>query len=164
MKRIVMFALCLLLVLAGCGKKTADAGEQTGTVGVVNPVRSSTAEEILEKDGVAMQLPAGAENARWSRITMQETVLAQVTFELEGESLCFRAQKTAGPEDISGMYYEWGQPEGGEVPADAPRCFVNETGQGVLLWYADGVSFSLSMSENASADILTAVYGEIAGA
>jgi len=161
MKRIVLLALCLLFVLAGCGKKTADAGEQPGTVGVVNPVSSSTAEEILEKDGIVLQLPAGAENAQWTRIAMQETVLAQVTFELEGASLCFRAQKTAGLEDISGMYYEWGQPEGGEVPADAPRCMVNETGQGVLLWYADGCSFALSMTENASADKLTAVYAAV---
>ncbi len=154
MKKMFAAALCLLLVLSGCGQKAPESGN----VGVVNPVSSSTAEEILEKDGITMPLPAGAENAQWTRITMQDAVIAQVTFALQGETLCFRAQKTAGPEDISGMYYEWGEPEGGEVPADAPRCMVNETGQGVLLWYADGCSFALSMQENASADLLTSVY------
>lgn len=157
MKRIVVFAFCLLLALAGCARETPAAG---GTM-VVNPVSGSTREEILEKDGIAMTLPAGAENPQWSRIVAGDTAIAQVKFDLEGKALCFRAQKTAGPEDISGMYYEWGEPEGGEVPADAPRCFVNESGQGVLLWYADGCSFALSMSEGASADVLTAVYGEV---
>ena len=157
MKKIIIFVFCLLLGLAGCGKETPE----TGAVGVVNPMRTSSAEKILEKDGIAMTLPAGAENDRWSRIVTGEQAIAQVQFDLDGNALCFRGMKTAVPEDISGMYYEWGEPEGGEVPAEAPRCFVNETGQGILLWYADGCSFSLSMSENASADVLTGVYGEL---
>ena len=159
MKRMFAAALCLIMVLSGCGEKAPESG----SVGVVNPVSSSSAEEILEKDGITLRLPQGAENAQWTRITVQDAVMAQVTFGLQGESLCFRAQKTAGPEDISGTYYEWGQPEGGQVPEGAPRCMVNETGQGVLLWYADGCSFSLSMQANASADVLTAVYAAVTG-
>ena len=153
MKKLIPFILCLCL-LFGCSARSGDTLE--------NPVQPSTREEIETLDGVSITLPKDTADAQWSRI-MADGIIDQVAFTFQECAYCYRVKETGELEDISGMNYEWGEPEGGEVSPDAPRLFTNEDGQGVILWYQDGHTHCVSLSEHATTDKLLTAYFQITG-
>ena len=84
----------------------------------------------------------------------EDSVLDQVTFDYGSAEYCYRAKKTKDLQDISGMYHNWTHVE----DLDDAKLYTNEQGQGIVLWFAEGVSYSLSMSECATVESLEAMF------
>ncbi len=148
---VLILALCLPL-LVGCGK-TAPAGTEEA-VGLPNPVKPSSREEIAERFGVDMAAPEGAEEVAYSIID-GEAPLAQLVYNRSGLSWCFRAAKSAGSEDISGMYYEWARSAESDFGA---RLRWNDGEAGVIERYdaEEGRMLSLSLGHGADESVLAA--------
>ena len=112
MKKRLSICFCLVLalaLLAGCGAQKEPAAAPTAeepAVGLPNPVRSSSPEEIAARFGVEMKAPDGAEELSWVVIE-GDMPLAQLGFSLGGIAYNYRVAKAEAYTDISGMYYEW---------------------------------------------------------
>lgn len=164
MKKILTILMCAAaaMSLAACVSGGADTADTAGAdndanVALSNPLMPSSLEEMADKDGVSIKLPDGASDIEAVRINT-DPVTDSVTFTYQGTEYTYRVAATPNLTDISGMYYEWGEPEGGELQTNAPRCLLNGEGQGILLWYRDGHSFSIAVTEGADSDMLTAMY------
>ena len=159
MKRILVIALLatmLIALLVGCksAENQQEAVEAVG-MGIANPMHGSSQEEIHALDGVTLSIPKASTTATWMRIySSEDSVLDQVTFEYGSAEYCYRAKKTKELQDISGMYYNWTYVE----DLDDAKLYTNEHGQGIVLWFAEGASYSLSMSESATAESLEAMF------
>ena len=172
MKRIfaILLSATALLTLSACGvagisgtvhdeQNAADAAN-TENVQIPNPLMQSTLEEIEELEGVSITLPDSADSVTAVRINTNP-IIDSVTFNDDGLRYVYRVSKTDVLTDISGMYYDWGEPEGGDVPEGAPKCFISSGGEGVMLWYRDGHSFSLAMTEGADIMSITGMYQKL---
>ena len=166
----ILLSATALLALSACGgasisddagneQNTADAGN-SGSVQMPNPLMLSTLEEIEELEGVSITLPDSADSVTAIRINT-DPIIDSVTFGDGGLRYVYRVSKTDTLTDISGMYYDWGEPEGGDVPEGAPKCFISSGGEGVMLWYRDGHSFSLAMTEGADIMSITGMYQKL---
>ncbi len=151
----VCLALTLALaLLAGCGTAPAAAPtEEAPGVGLPNPVKSSSAEEIAERFGVEMKAPEGAEELSWV-IIEGDMPLAQLGFSLGGIVYNYRVAKAEAYTDISGMYYEWQEISAGESEGSI-RLIPGEAGVYDRYDAAEGLVYSLSMGHGASAGALT---------
>ncbi len=157
-KRIFVLILMTVMVLAiaGCSSDQADSPQTE----LPNPVKPSSAEEILEDLGFKMATPVGAQDIAYSIIDMgDEPKIAQVDFTLDGISYTYRASAAAEWTDISGMYYEWTEEVETNVSYTTGRTFIAEDGDdkvGVILWHDDleGVQYSLSMETEADYTVL----------
>jgi len=155
----LVLGLALIFGLAGCGVPAGDktASAEEGTVGLANPVQDSTKEEIRQLDGVVMEEPEGASDVRYSRITT-EPVIDQMQFSYDGDDCCYRIAKTDELQDISGMYYEW-ESEPVMITSDfGYEIRTSIEGAGVCQWYADGHSYSVSVTENATKEKLETLF------
>ncbi len=122
------------------------------TDGLANPWETMTAEELMEKAGVAFGVPEGAQNITCSYLRDQE--LAQMQFTLHDVDFCARMQSADIQDgklpDISGMYYTWET----EEPVKVLHCdgvlYKAKDGDTndvqLCLWYdlAPGFMYSLS--------------------
>ena len=149
MKRSCIAAALLLAVvlLCACGR---------GGAGLPNPMRESSAEEILEKIGVELKAPEGAQDTAYSIISSDREI-AQLRFTLNGEEYVCRAAKAEEEEDISGMNYEWMTEEWLDGVQSYSICF-NKDAEGVIGWYDEetGVMRSVSISSGADEQALLA--------
>ena len=158
MKKRLSICLCLVLalsLLAGCGAQKEPAAAPTAegpAVGLPNPVRSSSPEEIAARFGVEMKAPDGAEELSWVVIE-GDMPLAQLGFSLGGIAYNYRVAKAEAYEDISGMYYEWrevsAEEDGGSI-----RLIPGEAGVYDRFDAEEGVVYSLSMGHGASPETL----------
>lgn len=101
MKKIVLLISVVCLV-AGCDRP----GKSSRAVGLPNPVRECSAQEVLEKTGFKFNIPQGGEDVHYSVIG---GTLAQMNFVWSGCDCIARAKATGSVEleDISGYYYNW---------------------------------------------------------
>lgn len=152
----VLLAVCGILTLAACTDKKAEEEELT------NPVHECSAEELTEKTGITLQVPITAVAVTYSYIE-GDTPLAQVTFTYQGKEYTYRGQKTRTVQDISGMYYTWTKTtnDSEDVPY---TCYFTEEGQGIAVWYANGTSYTLGMTEDVSETLLVTMYDIVTGA
>ena len=161
---LILIGAVAVLALSACAGKGDDAVSEaaggSGTAQMPNPLVLSSLEEIGELDGVSISLPDAAKNVTAIRIST-DPVIDSVTFDADGQRYVYRVSKADMLTDISGMYYDWGEPEGGEVPENAPKCFIAAEGQGVMLWYRDGHTFSLAVTEGADFLGLTGMYQKL---
>ena len=159
MKKRLSICLCLVLalsLLAGCGAQKAPAAAPTAeepAVGLPNPVKASSAEEIAARFGVEMKAPDGAEELSWTVIE-GDMPLAQLGFSLGGIAYNYRVAKAEAYEDISGMYYEW-QEVSAEEGGGSIRLISGEAGVYDRFDAEEGVVYSLSMGHGASPEKLT---------
>ncbi len=176
MKKTCMI-LCLLLILpllAGCGARKQDAKRESAAptaeesaVGLPNPVKSSSAEEIAQRFGIEMKAPEGAEEISWT-IIEGELPLAQLGYALDGISYNYRAAKAESYTDISGMYYEWQDVSVEEGEGGSIRLIAG--GPGVIDEFdaANGVVYSLSVGHGADPELLKTaarqLWGSLSGA
>ena len=159
MKKRLSICLCLVLalsLLAGCGAQKQPAAAPTAeepAVGLPNPVKASSAEEIAARFGVEMKAPDGAEELSWTVIE-GDMPLAQLGFSLGGIAYNYRVAKAEAYEDISGMYYEWrevsAEEDGGSI-----RLISGEAGVYDRFDAEEGIVYSLSMGHGASPETLT---------
>ena len=151
-----MLGIGLLLALCGCGGNTPP--ESTGTVAVVNPISQSDLGQMEEEIGLRLTL----QEEEFFQLSVRRFALDPVMFEVEflwdGREYTFRAQKGTEERDISGMYYEWPHSlvEGGV------EQYWNDEGQGICLWQETGLTFCVSMSENAAPEALGQMYLRLA--
>lgn len=150
-----------------------DAGNM---VGMANPWRETDQEEAEYNVPRLFSVPLGAENVTWRIMENKEAgeddavpgALVELDFDLDGISYCARAQYGVEDTDISGMYYEWNEPEtvklaswgGGEAEAKVYRS-TGEEGAVLCTWYdiEIGIAYSLSAvtDEAETLDIVSVV-------
>ena len=164
MKKELSICLCLVLalaLLAGCGAQKEPAAAPTAegpAVGLPNPVRSSSSEEIAARFGVEMKAPDGAEELSWVVIE-GDMPLAQLGFSLGGIAYNYRVAKAEAYTDISGMYYEWRE-QSAEEGGGSIRLIPGEAGVYDRFDAEEGLVYSLSMGNGASPE--TACAAELA--
>ena len=158
MKKELSICLCLVLalaLLAGCGAQKEPAAAPTAegpAVGLPNPVRSSSSEEIAARFGVEMKAPDGAEEISWVVIE-GDMPLAQLGFSLGGIAYNYRVAKAEAYTDISGMYYEWRE-QSAEEGGGSIRLIPGEAGVYDRFDAEEGLVYSLSMGNGASPETL----------
>ena len=86
-------------------ESTTEAAETAGTVGMANPWVESTAEEIMDKLGLSLKVPEGAEDVTYRMA--EDLKMEEMTFKLDDLEFTARVKSTAEFEDISGLYYTW---------------------------------------------------------
>lgn len=171
---------CIVLLSFGCSKKAIT--EKSGiselsevrpvVIGVPNPIRESSAEEILNTLGLRFAIPKNAENVCYSVIADS---LAQMDFVWNKAECTARAESSGKTslQDISGFYYNWKKSvkvKVGYNEADA-KWTKDENGNsvGICIWWdaAPGIMYSVSMKSNANAENLeklaNAVYIQLQG-
>lgn len=139
MKKMIAMMLTLLMLIAGA-VGTAEAG-------LANPWVETTAEGLMESQGVEFGIPEGATNVVYRM--MEEPQMAEMDFTWEDLDYTARIAPTDGFEDISGLYYEWID----EMECTVDRCegvvrraMDEEMTVDVCLWYdvATGLMYSVS--------------------
>ena len=116
MKRIIAIGMSLLLLtgsLTGCGQgqpteppATADGEtpQTEPTAQLPNPMEEVTEEELAERAGLSLPVPADAQDCTYTYI--DGTGIAQVDFTTDGRNWCLRGKLTDDPaEDISCLLY-----------------------------------------------------------
>jgi len=133
--------------------------------GVVNPVHESTYEEIKELDGIDMRIPSAATNREYVRIVTDAGVIDEVSFYYGQIFYVGRIKKTLSPEDISGTYYDWTYTSSYNLPNntqmttdEAPTIYGTDDGQGLMIWYKDGQSYSLFIPIDSDDEKLFEMY------
>lgn len=174
-KGIVAIAISVVMLFGMC----ACNNSSSETESAVNPVTECTHDEMVEASGVDILAPEGSENAVYSYIEAEDGKIAQVTFDLDDNTFCYRASYTSEvkliPEDASlegiktdieectnvaaklaGMHHEWGQMATEEVQYAEAIMALNEGKAGFVGWLdvVPGVVYSLSVDDGATADLL----------
>ncbi len=157
--------MILLFFAAVCLCTTAVA--EGGMIGMPNPMREVSADEMLEELGISFSLAEGAENTAYWIIESgaeEDADMAQADYAFDGEAYSCRKQRGDYLTDISGMYLDWTELKDvmlGETEA-ALRLHNDEAG--VILWYstAYGMTCSVSMDAGATEEKLIAAALPIA--
>jgi len=171
----LLLSFMFILSLSACTKipdtKTpTEADSDNEPVGVINPITELSEDEFINEYG-AYWLPEGSENMRFSQINTSDDdiKLAQIDFTRFEKEYCFRFLK-GEEEDISGMYYEpWDYDNKTDSSKTGnPTCHIRitkdgETDVGACTWYDEksGTNYSITMSENASRDLLISTFDSI---
>lgn len=137
------------------GTGTVEGEDGAGfSVQVANPMALSSAQEIKSVIGVNVQPPETATDANYFIISGK---MADFQFNYANSACGFRAMKTDGFQDISGVYFSKDPIDASDLK-NASRLSHIEDGMGVVLWYADGYSYAVSMVGNASESHLDGLY------
>ena len=155
MKKILAVLLCLALavLLTACGSVSVSTD-------VIKPTRAPAATATPVPSNV--KLPDGASYLGGRQVQENNYWIEETSFSYNGVTWYYRTAQTAELQNISGVYAE-GLDAQTQLAAGSPRCSVNEWGQGVLIWYEDGRSCSVSVLENADRVALVGVYHAITG-
>ena len=166
MKKTIILLSILMLALSGCvGKnKTTEKTPAKPTLGLPNPVRESTAEEISEQLSVKFAVPDGAKDIRYSIIAVN---LAQMDFVWNDAECTARIKRNSESEDISGFYYNWSNKAPctvGENTATA-KWQTSDSGEvvGICIWQvsSSNLTYSVSMKKNADREKLAALANAV---
>ncbi len=153
---VVILLVIMVLAFAACSADEVD----TPQTELPNPVKLSSAEEILEELGFNLLTPVGAVDITYSIIDMgDEEKIGQVDFTLDDIEYTYRASAAAEWTDISGMYYEWIEEVETNVSYTTGKTLIAEDDDdqvGVILWFdeAPGIQYSLSMDREADYTVL----------
>lgn len=182
-KRIVLAAMVLSALMAGCSNKAADsgapadgqeevkeeaaepgkgdaagdaAGDSAGeAAGVANPWTDTDREGILQSLGFSMDAPEGAKNVSYQ---MNETMgLGQMSFSYGDPELEYTYRMKSGVEfeDISGLNYTWNLEDSGSVGwCDAKVFRTNSEGKTIDLCLWFDVAPGMMYSLSTSAEDL----------
>lgn len=167
--------IILALMFCGCGKKVSSGIDskknegieiQPAVIGMPNPVRDSTVQDILNTFGIRFALPEGAENARYSVIG---GTLSQVDFTWNGDECTARAEPSGETslKDISGFYYNWKNSAEVKVGYNTAKASwtKDEKGNsvGICIWWdaAPGIMYSVSMRSGAGEKSLSALANAV---
>lgn len=178
----IVLVSSIVVAFLGCSKKAAGENSAVSDVemkenrpvviGMPNPIKESTAEEILSKIGVKFAVPDGAEKVHYSVIADS---LAQLDFVWNKAECTARAEPSGETslKDISGFYYNWKNSTDVKVGYNNAKAnwTKDENGNsvGICIWWdaAPGIMYSVSMKNNANAENLkklaNAVYVQMQG-
>lgn len=123
-------------------------------VGLANPVKESSKEDILTTTGLTFNVPEDAKNVRYSIISGS---LAQADFLWNDAECTVRAKLSSELElkDISGFYYDWQKSSVVKVGYNNAtlKLYNSEEGTlGICIWWdaVPGIMYSVSMKQNAT--------------
>ncbi len=157
----VLLAVTLMFAATACGdSKVAESAEKDS--GSTAPLTSAeaTQEKISEDFGFEMAAPENAEDAKWAVI---DECIAQLTFKLDGQNVCFRMTTDEVPsaEDealqmlrtVSETNEEFAESETGKAGECDAFVFFNSGKSGAVIWYSeDGIICTATVDRSASAD------------
>ena len=153
LKNIICCALCLAMAAALCACSAQDNKSTDNNNQIANPVHESSAEEF-KAAGIVMPEIEG-------KAPVYTTIDGDTTlYQADYGTFTIRAQKTNEQQDISGMHYTW-KDEGFttlELLQGNPILKLDGNGAGIVYWYLGGFSWSVGMSQGASADTLKDLY------
>lgn len=153
LKNIICCALCLAMAAALCACSAQDNKSADNNNQIANPVHESSAEEF-KAAGIVMPEIEG-------KTPVYTTIDGDTTlYQADYGTFTIRAQKTNEQQDISGMHYTW-KDEGFttlELLQGNPILKLDGNGAGIVYWYLGGFSWSVGMSQGASADTLKDLY------
>lgn len=183
MKRILMLFLAAVLMIPGmaaCGSAPSSGGEDSGEV--PNPMAQISLTQFQKDTGFQVDLYDGYELGEVYKINTEPVIYGLNLSDENGLEYDVRMAKTENLVEISGMNYPWTytndpQPvgdeeeptEGEEPPAEEEEeeplyyYYLTDQGQGMITWYEDNFSWSVSMTKNASLDALEQIYDDIYG-
>ncbi len=165
----IVLVSSIIMSFVGCEKKSvvkdspvSGAGlneNRPVVIGMPNPIRESTAEDILNTLGVTFVVPEGAENVQYSVIGDS---LAQMDFVWNKAECTARAEPSGETslKDISGFYYNWKNSAELKVGYNEAKAnwTKDENGNsvGICIWWdaAPGIMYSVSMKSDANAENL----------
>ncbi len=178
----IVLVSSIIISFVGCEKKSVVKDSVVSgvglnenspvVIGMPNPIRESTAEDILNTLGVTFAVPEGAENVQYSVISDS---LAQMDFVWNNAECTARAEPSGETslKDISGFYYNWKNSAELKVGYnDATANWTkdeNGSSVGICIWWdaAPGIMYSVSMKSDANAENLkklaNAVYVQMQG-
>lgn len=159
----VLMAMTLMFAATACGSNTGaeSAEKESGSTAPLSSAEA-TQEEISEDFGFEMAAPENAEDAKWAVI---DECIAQLTFELDGQNVCFRMTTDEAPsaEDealsmlrtVSETNEEFAESQTGKAGDRDAFVFFNSGKSGAVIWYSeDGIICTATVDKNASADNL----------
>ena len=159
----VLLAMTLMFGLAACGQEadTDNAGSNSNTAETL-PEAEATQEQITEDFGFEMTAPENAKNAQWAVV---DECISQLTFELDGQAICYRMTTDEAPaaeadalemlKTVSGINEELAETESGKVGDMDAFVFFNSGKSGAVIWYSeDGTIYTVTVDKKASADKL----------
>lgn len=178
----LMLAGAMVFAMCACGSAEQEAPASSSSAGLTNPLTECTQEELLEATGLDLAAPEGAENASWAYIGTSDGNIAQVQFDLDENTFCYRAEATSitsifdSPSqeateseitdalnnsvaigtELSGMYYEWECLSNTIFEERDSVTAFNEGDEGFICWLdvVPGILYSLSTDDNASQQLL----------
>lgn len=127
-------------------------------IGMPNPMREATAEEIDAALGISFKAPEEAADVQYFLYNFGGLdQLAEAQYTLNGLACTLRAEAADELSDISGMYVDFASQEAVSVGAYEGLVKVNEGAEGVCLWYdaEGGILYCLILTDGATAAILT---------
>lgn len=132
---VVMLAVALLL-LSACGFAEEYIEVPLEEVGIANPWKETTSDELYQVYGYQFAIPNDAEDIVY--LINDELQMAEMRFYLDSASLTARVS-AMDPEDISGVYYDhWDAEERCRIDVCeglARRVFDGDRTIDVCLWY-----------------------------
>ena len=158
-KTVFVWLLALSLLLSACGSSPEEQ------VQVVNPLRETTAEQILQELGIGFSVPEGAGDVQYFIIGTGESAVAEMRFKRNGAACTCRVQAADIPEgevpDISGMFFDWENDAAAMVGYNEAVLTWNEGREGVIRWYdyAPGLLYSISVDTGACTGRLVELAG-----
>ncbi len=170
----IIIAAALLLSMCACTKKDAGEGGEEGSSAaggnsqadsgadmLPNPITEMTRKQLAEETGIDLSAPSGAKDTMWSVINLSDgNQIAQLTYTLDGVPVALRAiDAESGESDISGQYYDWVNSKSSSYGGVAAQLFWNDGEAGHIYWNEDGIRYCLSVSSDASEELLLSLSG-----
>lgn len=161
-----VITLCLMFgsLMFGCSKKSDVNGAKaslvekpnaSAVIGMPNPIKECSSEDILNKFGYTFVIPQSAENVQFSIISDS---LAQVSFDWKGANCNIRFEPTEDKsvKDISGFYYDWKNSSNVKVGEISAKANWTEDGEGnivgICIWRDEATKSNRSVSMRSSAN------------
>lgn len=151
--------ICLLVI-----NHINNSEVKNKTSQIVNPMKNSNPQEIIETIGVRFIEPKDVSEIKYFIISNQ---IAQMNFIKDDISFTARIKPTNQFEDISGMYYDWTNEQDCEIAWCSGKIYFMNDGEnnnpGICIWYdiAPGLMYSISMDDKSNPEILLNLANEI---
>ena len=145
----------ITLIFSGCsltGPKTNPADVipvENDPVQIANPWEEVNKSDIENALGIKLIIPEDAENTVYR--FNSELSLGEILFDYENNSFTYRMKKSAGNEDISGLYYDWTISSDENIKGyegKSYRAITEEETVDLVTWVdpAQDITYSLSTS------------------
>ena len=130
--------------------------EATEQVGIANPWREVSKDELMKITGLSFALPEGAENVLY--LVMNNGELSEMQFDCQNVHYNARIAEADAFTDISGMYYTWDGVSAFSLGDAFGACWKARDEEGhvyLSLWYdmASGLMYSLTAEAQGEVDM-----------
>ena len=173
---VLLLGLCIAAGISACGQPKQEKAEPTAAA-VEDALHNITYEEVVEKTGIDLPAPEGAENVSYHvLLASTDKPIAEMDFTLDGQTAYLRAQSTdwvpsnpgidAKPEeiaalldtehlDISGLNYNWSAMGTADIKSRSGMfCLDKKTGFIAWVDIVPGFVYNLCMKDNADSETL----------